>query len=274
MPNTTYILIDDITDSVRRIFTDGRDFPDDFEPTYTGYSIGKWVDTDGDGSYDMLEVETRLFKGPRVYDNTGLMLHPDNKSIIKERHLSGQDRSGPPAQRDDGHRQRADASLDGDARHTSANRHPQPYLAREMDVPRAATTSASASENYLLSADGLLMPAKKDQAPPDLRYFDQAQEVTTGGRPCNHASTISVMAFRCGAVDGCRRGAGLRPIQISRLERRVGSHGSAALDPRRREGAADAGISGDHGWNTADQQAGGHGTEPSWTCLGPACRAS
>ncbi len=26
-------------------------------------------------------------------------------------------------------------------------------------------------ENYYLSADGLLMPAKKDQAPPDLRYF-------------------------------------------------------------------------------------------------------
>jgi hypothetical protein len=27
------------------------------------------------------------------------------------------------------------------------------------------------SENYFLSADGLLMPAKKDQPPPDLKYF-------------------------------------------------------------------------------------------------------
>jgi hypothetical protein len=26
-------------------------------------------------------------------------------------------------------------------------------------------------ENYFLSADGLLMPTKKDQSPPDLRYF-------------------------------------------------------------------------------------------------------
>ena len=26
-------------------------------------------------------------------------------------------------------------------------------------------------ENYMLSADGYLMPAKKDQAPPDLHYF-------------------------------------------------------------------------------------------------------
>ena len=26
-------------------------------------------------------------------------------------------------------------------------------------------------EDYFLSADGFLMPIKKDQAPPDLRYF-------------------------------------------------------------------------------------------------------
>jgi hypothetical protein len=28
-------------------------------------------------------------------------------------------------------------------------------------------------ENYFRSADGYLMPARKDQAPPDLRYFKQ-----------------------------------------------------------------------------------------------------
>src|SRR5258707_1635687 len=37
----------------------------DIEPTYAGYSIGKWIDS-GDGRYDVLEVETRGFKGPRV----------------------------------------------------------------------------------------------------------------------------------------------------------------------------------------------------------------
>jgi hypothetical protein len=26
-------------------------------------------------------------------------------------------------------------------------------------------------QNYMLSADGFLMPVKKDQAPPDLKYF-------------------------------------------------------------------------------------------------------
>jgi hypothetical protein len=31
-------------------------------------------------------------------------------------------------------------------------------------------------ENYMMSADGYLMPAKKDQPPPDLRYFNQARK--------------------------------------------------------------------------------------------------
>jgi hypothetical protein len=30
---------------------------------------------------------------------------------------------------------------------------------------------AVGKEEYFLSADGLLMPARKGQAPPDLRYF-------------------------------------------------------------------------------------------------------
>ena len=29
----------------RRIFTDGRDWPEDVQPTFNGYSIGKWIDT-------------------------------------------------------------------------------------------------------------------------------------------------------------------------------------------------------------------------------------
>ncbi len=30
-------------------------------------------------------------------------------------------------------------------------------------------------ENYFLSADGKLMPTRKDQPPPDLRYFNQSR---------------------------------------------------------------------------------------------------
>jgi hypothetical protein len=31
-------------------------------------------------------------------------------------------------------------------------------------------------ENYYLSGDGHLMPARKGQSPPDLRYFTQPQK--------------------------------------------------------------------------------------------------
>src|SRR5215475_11675746 len=71
-PSVTHILFEDTTASTRRIFTDGRDFPRNREPTFAGYSIGKWLDTDGDGRYDTLEVETRNLRSPRQCDQTGL----------------------------------------------------------------------------------------------------------------------------------------------------------------------------------------------------------
>ena len=57
-PHTTYILVQHIDDD-RRIFTDGRDWPAELEPTFLCYSIGRWIDTKGSGRYDLLEVETR-----------------------------------------------------------------------------------------------------------------------------------------------------------------------------------------------------------------------
>src|SRR5271163_4701462 len=75
-PKVTYYMTDYTTS--RRIFTDGRDWPKD-------YSIGKWIDTDGDGRYDLLEVETRGFKSPRTFEGSGLPLHRDGESIIRER---------------------------------------------------------------------------------------------------------------------------------------------------------------------------------------------
>ena len=83
-PDITYVLIDHIEHS-RHIYTDGRNWPAEIEPTWIGYSIGKWIDEDGDGRYDTLEVESRGFKGPRAYDASGLPLHEDNESIFKER---------------------------------------------------------------------------------------------------------------------------------------------------------------------------------------------
>src|SRR6202008_2768376 len=61
-PDATYVLVG-MYDHFRRIFTDGRDWPKEITPTYAGYSIGRWVGGDGDGHYDVLEVETRGFRG-------------------------------------------------------------------------------------------------------------------------------------------------------------------------------------------------------------------
>src|SRR5262245_22850415 len=69
----------------RRIFTDGRDWPKEVTPSYLGSTIGRWVDTDRDGKFDTLDAETRHLKGPRVYDPTGLPLHADDQTVIKER---------------------------------------------------------------------------------------------------------------------------------------------------------------------------------------------
>src|SRR5580704_12471450 len=81
-PETTYISAG--TD-LRRIFTDGRPWPTEVEPTFQGYALGRWIENPN-GVYDVLEVETRgPFKGPRAYDATGLPLHFDNESIFKER---------------------------------------------------------------------------------------------------------------------------------------------------------------------------------------------
>ena len=110
-PDTTYILIGSY-DHYRRIFTDGREWPKDIEPTYAGYSIGKWVDTDGDGRYDVLEVETRGFKGPRAYDEAGLPLHFDNEFDLQGADLPRQDRSDDHARRTHHYRSCVDAAVD------------------------------------------------------------------------------------------------------------------------------------------------------------------
>jgi hypothetical protein len=88
-PETFHILVFHVLDS-RRIFTDGRDFPTDVAPSFLGISIGHWIDTKGDGRYDVLEAETRNMKGSRAFDASGLPLHADDQTIVKERYTFDQ----------------------------------------------------------------------------------------------------------------------------------------------------------------------------------------
>ncbi len=172
-PETTYILIDHIHDN-RRIYTDGRGWPAEIEPSYRGYSIGKWIDEGSAGRFNVLEVETRGFKGPRAYDTSGLPLHRDNQTVIKERIYLD----------------KADANILYDEITTidhaltrpwtvtrKYQRDPDPHpFWREVVCTENNQHVRIGEENYFISADGYLMPAKKDQAPPDLRYFTRTRK--------------------------------------------------------------------------------------------------
>ena len=167
-PETLHILINNIRDN-RRIYTDGRDFPEDIDPSYSGYSIGRWRDTAGRGRYDVLEVETRGFKGPRFYDDTGLPLHKDNQTIVKERLYN--DPADPNILHDD------ITVIDHALTHpwSATKNYRRGQQARPVWPENSCVEENQhvriGRESYMLSADGLLMPVKKGQAPPDLRYF-------------------------------------------------------------------------------------------------------
>ena len=169
--DVTYILISHVNDSYRRIYTDGRDWPKEAEPTYAGYSIGRWLDESGSGRYDVLEIETRHLKGPRTFDTTGLPLHKDSQTVIRERlHLDKTDRNTL-----------FDDITVIDHALTDPWTVTKKYV-RDSNLRPVWISQACAEGNslvrigdaaYYLSADGYLMPATKGQQPPDLRYFNQ-----------------------------------------------------------------------------------------------------
>jgi len=165
-PKITYVIFESYMP--RRIYTDGRTFPADEEPSFIGYSIGNWIDQDGDGRYDLLEVETRNFKGTRNLEATGLPLHRDNETVVKERF-----------------------QLDKANKDTLLNeitvidnaftrpwtitkryiRETDKVLWKEDECGENNNHILIGRDNYFLSADGYLMPTRKGQKPPDTRYF-------------------------------------------------------------------------------------------------------
>jgi hypothetical protein len=171
-PETTYVATGS---DLRRIFTDGRPWPTDLEPTYQGFSMGKWIDEAGSGAYDVLEVETHgPFKGPRVYDSTGIPLDFDNESTFKERIFL--DKKDPNILHD--------VITVFDHALTQPWTVDKTYRRTAKTYPNWSTINCLEGSNYvridkefyLLSWDGFLMPLKKGQLPPDTRYFPQAQK--------------------------------------------------------------------------------------------------
>ena len=174
LPETTYILIDHIHESHRRIFTDGRAWPKTVAPTFTGYSIGRWIDEDGDGRYDVLESETRHLKGPRVFDSSGIPLHEDDQTVVKERIYLD----------------KADRNLLHDEITVTDHALTRPWTVMKnyrrtldplADWPEYICNERIpflriGTEIYRVGEDGHLMPTRQNQPPPDLRYFTQPKK--------------------------------------------------------------------------------------------------
>jgi hypothetical protein len=167
MPKVTYIMFEN--NLPRRIFTDGRGWPTNEEPSFNGYSIGKWTDPDPNGRYTALEVETRNLKGPRTFESSGIPMHPDNETVVNERIALDK------ADRNVLHNviTTYDHALTRpwtvDKRYLRVAEQNVIYYENECSENNQHVVIGK--EGYYLSADGYLMPVKKGQKPPDLRYF-------------------------------------------------------------------------------------------------------
>ena len=170
-PKVTYLMIE-YFNMLRRVYTDGRDWPKNAEPSFMGYSIGKWIDENGDGRYDALDIETRNLKGPRVYEPSGIPLDADNETVVHERIYL--DKTDPNVLHDrittEDHALTRPWIVD---KTYLRDRNPvwvEFECAEQNDHVRVG------GQAYMLSADGLLMPAKKGQPAPDLKYFRPAPQ--------------------------------------------------------------------------------------------------
>jgi hypothetical protein len=166
-PKITYMLFQRTEFPPRRIYTDGRDWPQTEETWFTGYSIGKWLDTDNDGRYDTLEVETRLLRGPRVWDQSGMPMGDDNNAVIKERIYL--DKSDPGMLRVE--MTTTDSSLTRPWTVMKTFKRLATVWWTEDNCPEGQAWVTIGKEVYYLSGDDTIMPSKKNQRPPDLKYF-------------------------------------------------------------------------------------------------------
>ncbi len=167
---TTYIMLLEPMNQLRRIYTDGRAWPQQITPSFVGYSIGTWVDEDHDGRFDALLVETRGIKGPRSYDSSGMPFHRDGQTVIKERIYLD----------------KADAGVVHDEITTIDHALTRPWTVTRSyhRVPKEIWIEVNCAEDnhqiriggerYYVSGDGYLMPTRRDQPAPDLRAFDRA----------------------------------------------------------------------------------------------------
>ena len=171
-PRATYILFD--RSDYRRIYTDRREWPkigiDDM--TFPGYSIGEWIDKDGDGRYDELLIETRHVRNPRTWDQSGLPMADDDEGVIKERLFL--DTSNPAFLHDE--MTTIDNSLTRPWTVMKYYRRAPKVWWRKNNCIDAIAVITIGKEIYVLTRDGTFMPTKKNQPRLDWTDFYQANQ--------------------------------------------------------------------------------------------------
>jgi hypothetical protein len=167
-PNVIYMLIE-ATSPLRRIYTDGRAWPKDPDRSYAGYSIGKWLDTDNDGTYDTLEIETRDMKGLRLIENTGIPLASDAGTVVKEKLYL--DKADPDIMHNE------ITTIDHAFTHpwTVSRIYKRVHDGRPQEDNCAEENRLVVIGGlmYLTDPDGYLMPMQKDEPPPDPKLFQK-----------------------------------------------------------------------------------------------------
>ena len=171
-PETTYIMLLEPMNQLRRIYTDGRKWPQQITPSYLGYSIGTWVDEDHDGRLDTLLVETRGIKGPRSYDSSGMPFHRDGETVIKERIYP--DKANGDVVHDE--ITIIDHALTRPWTVTRSYRRSQKEIWIEINCAEDNHQVRIGGERYYVSGDGYLMPTRRDQPAPDLQAFDRSRQ--------------------------------------------------------------------------------------------------
>jgi hypothetical protein len=167
-PNMTHMLFESMS-PIRRIYTDGRDWPKEPDAQFVGYSIGKWLDTDNDGTYDTLEVETRYMRGPRLFESTGIPLHADNETVVTEKlYLDKNDRD---ILRDEITTYDHALTKPWTVSRFYRRAHSPNY--QEYPCTEDNRWIAIGGELYLADGEGYLMPIQKNQPPPDPKYLQK-----------------------------------------------------------------------------------------------------
>jgi hypothetical protein len=122
----------------------------------------------------VLEVETRNFKGPRTLDPSGMPTHADNQSVVNERIYF--DKTNPKLLINE-------ITLTDHA-YTHPWKVKKTYTRNPARFPNWLEYDCIGdnglvkvgNETYYKSGDGKLMPTRRDQPPPDLRYFKRVQK--------------------------------------------------------------------------------------------------